>query len=760
VVGAPGADLANLAELPGYLASRLPAYMVPAAIVTLPALPRTGNGKVDRRALPAPELPGDGREGTTPRTPAEEVMARLWAEVLAIEDSRIALADSFFELGGHSLLATRLASRVRQAFGVELPLKAVFEAPTLAGLAALAERTAQAPGAPPPLLPIPAPLRTGPLPLSFAQERLWFLDQLDPGSGAYDVPAALRLRGALAAPVLAASFAEIVRRHEALRTVFAVAAGEPAQVILPATAAAATAGALPEVDLAGLPQGIRDGEARRLASAEARRPFDLARGPLLRLTLVRLAADEHLTVLNLHHIVTDGWSMGVLVQELGALYRAFLAGRPSPLPELPLQYADFAVWQRRWLSGEMLAREVDYWREALAGLAPLDLPADRPRPPQRSGRGALCAFTLSRDLAAALSGLARSAGGTLFMTLLAGLSALLARATGQADLAVGSPVANRTHREVEKLIGFFVNTLVLRADLAGDPAFREILAGARRTALAAYAHQHLPFEKVVESVSPERDASRTPLFQVMLALQNAPREALDLPQLRLEPVEIRWDTAKFDLTLTVTESPQGLAGAWEYSRDLFDRTTVERLSGHLETLLAAAAGRPELRLAELPLFGEAGQHQVLTAWNDTAAAFSGISNGVPVHRLVERQAAGRPNAPAVTGADGRRLSYGDLDRQADRLAHRLRALGVGPEVRVGVCLPRAPEMVTAYLAIWKAGGAYLPLDPGQPRERLAYMLEDSGARVVVTERPLALELGLPAGRCLCLDEQAEGVALP
>ncbi|MEA2692843.1 MAG: hypothetical protein QOJ16_2230, partial [Acidobacteriota bacterium] len=451
VASPPGADPADLA---GYLAAHLPAYMVPAAIVSLPALPLTANGKVDRRALPAPlapETPAGRRAVPAARTPAEEAMARIWAEVLGVEDSRIDLGDSFFELGGHSLLATRLVSRVRQAFAVELPLKAVFEAPTLAGLAGLAERMANGPGAPPPLRAVS---RVGPLPLSFAQERLWFLDQLDPGSAAYDVPAALRLRGLLAVPVLAASFAEIVRRHEALRTTFGLVEGRPAQVIHPATADSI----LPEVDLAALPEAVREMEARRLTAAEARRPFDLARGPLLRVALLRLAADEHLTVLNLHHIVTDGWSMGVLVEELGALYRSFLAGRPSPLPGLPLQYADFAVWQRGWLAGEVLAAEVAHWRTTLADLPPLDLPADRPRPPRRSGRGATRAFSCGPDLALALARLSRAEGGTLFMTLFAGLSALLARAAGQPDFAIGSPVANRNHREIEGLIGFFVNT--------------------------------------------------------------------------------------------------------------------------------------------------------------------------------------------------------------------------------------------------------------------------------------------------------------
>ncbi len=631
---------------------------MPASWVILAALPLAPNGKVDRRALlaldAAPERGAGGRAGgpaggpTLPRTPAEELLLAIWSETLGRDPAGVGIDDDFFDLGGHSLLAMRVVSRVRQTFGVELPLRRLLEAPTIAALAReIASLRAGGAAGLPPIVPAP---RAEPPPLSFAQERLWFLDRLQPGGSAYNVPLAVRLSGTLDAGSLAAALAAVVRRHEAVRTTFAMADGRPVQVIHPLARPA-----LPGVDLAGLPAARREAEARRLAREEARRPFDLAAGPLLRATLLRLiAGEEHLALLTLHHIVSDGWSMGVLVRELGALYAACREGRPSALPPLPIQYADFAVWQRRTLAGEALEAELAHWRRALAGLAPLALPTDRPRPPMLTSAGGTHAFRLPAALGGGLADLARAEGATLFMALLAVAAALLARHAGGEDVALGSPIANRSRAETEGLIGFFVNTLVLRTDVSGEPAVRELLARARETVLAAFAHQDLPFERVVEALAPPRDPSRTPLFQVMLVLQNAADELgeLRLPGLALRPLETVDDVAKFDLTLGFAAGPRGLEGTWSctwsYNRDLFDRTTVARLAGHFAALVAAILAAPERRIAELPLLADGERAQLVREWNATAA-------GVPETTLAARfraQAGRTPEAIAVIGERG------------------------------------------------------------------------------------------------------------
>jgi amino acid adenylation domain-containing protein len=734
----PGGEAGSglVPALRSHLEARLPSYMVPAAFVLLEVFPLSPSGKVDRRALPEPAP--EGALYLAPRTPAEEVVAGLFADLL--KQDRVGVWDDFFELGGHSLLATRLASRLRQAFDVELPLRRLFERPTVAGLAAAVEEIL-ADGAPPAPPLLPAQL-DGPAPLSFAQERLWFLDQLDPGSAAYHMPGAFRLRGALDVPALRASLGEIVHRHAALRTIFAAPEGQaPVQV-----QAERTDLAFPLADLAGLSAAAREEEGRRLAGEEAVRPFDLGRGPLFRAGLVRLGPDEHLALVTMHHIVSDGWSMGVLVAELGALYPAFVARLPSPLPPLPIQYADFAVWQRGWLSGEVLESQMVYWRQSLGGLPPLDLPTDRPRPPRRRGRGAVRSFDLPAELRESLARFSREEGATLFMTLLAGLSALLSRYTGQDDLAVGSPIAGRTRAEVEGLIGFFVNTLVLRADLAGAPGCRDLVARARERTLAAFSHQDLPFEKVVEAVAPERDTSRTPLFQVLFVLQNASAGRLELPGLTLEPLALAWEAAKFDLTLTLAETGSGLAGSWEYDRDLFDAPTVLRLAGHFERLLAGMVARPDLAISELPILGDAEREQVRAQWNDLPRLPG--SGGGCLHERIAHQAERTPEAVALVWNE-ERLTYGTLLARALRLARRLRDLGVGPEVRVGVCARRTPDLVAALLGVLAAGGAYVPLDPEYPRERLGFMLADSGASLVIAGGDVADRL--PAGEARILD---------
>ncbi len=737
-VGSPGerrlvayvAGEASAVSLREQLRERLPDYMVPSAFVTLETLPLNPNGKVDRKALPAPEAQISLETWVAPRTPVEEVVAGIWADLLGLE--RVGADADFFELGGHSLLATRVASRLRETFGVELPLGDLFEAPRLADLAARVEATqrsgSQAPA--PPLLPAS---REGDLPLSFAQERLWFIDQLEPGSPLYNVAAALRVEGPLDSRVLALTLGEIVRRHEALRTVFAARAGAPVQVIQPAEPFALTV-----VDLSDLPEEEREARARVLAAEEASRPFDLSRGPLLRALLVRLGERDHAVALTMHHIASDGWSMGILVREVAALYAAFAAGRPSPLPELPVQYADFAVWQRSWLRGEVLEGEIDFWRRQLAGLPPLlELPSDRQRPAAQSYRGAERPVRLPAELTRRMETLARQEGATLFMVLLAGFQALLGRYSGQDDLAVGSPVAGRNRIETEGLIGFFVNTLVLRGNLAGAPTFRELLGRVREAALAAWLHQDVPFEKLVEEMAPERSLAHSPLFQVVLVLQNAPVGGLEIENLRLRPVDVDAATAKFDLTLDLSEHEDGLSGIAVHATDLFDGSTIDRLLAGFERLLAAAVEGPDLRAEELPLL-DAAERQQLLEWGGIREEHAASST---LHSRFAAQARRTPEAPAVTCGDVT-LTYGELRRRSNQLAHWLRGQGVGPESRVGLLLDRSVDLAVGVLGVLEAGAAYVPLDPGAPQERRDFIVEDADIRIVVED--LELLEGLPA----------------
>jgi amino acid adenylation domain-containing protein len=738
---AAGGTLSS-AALRARLRERLPEYMVPSLFVFLGELPLTPNGKVDRKALPAPgrERQELEREFVAPRDEVEGVLCGIWSEVLRVE--RVGAEDNFFELGGHSLLATRLIARAREALGVELPLRALFETPTVAGLArAVREEKSEGRGATAQAIRR-APRDSAP-PLSYAQQRLWFLDQLEPGSAAYNIPAALRLEGRLDAAALERSLREIVRRHESLRTTFQEVGGEPAQVISPEAGLSFRV-----VSLEDLPPAGREAEARRLALEEARRPFDLARGPLLRAALVRLAAESHLALFTLHHIVSDGWSHGVLTRELAVLYAAFSAGLPSPLEELPIQYADYAAWQRGRLSGDELERQLGYWRGRLRDAPALDLPTDRARPAAQSSRGKTLPLTLDTSLSEALKELSRREGATLFMTLLAAFQALLSRHTGQEDLVVGTPVAGRQLLETEGLIGFFVNTLALRTDLSGDPTFRELLARVRETALGAYAHQDVPFERLVEELQPERDLSRAPLFQVMFGLQNTPRETLELPGLRLSAAAPENETAKFDLTLLMHETPRGLASSLNYAADLFNEERAARLVSHFENLLGGIAADPGRRLSALPLLSEGERRAILVGCNHTRREYR---RELCVHQLFEAQAARTPERDALTFG-GARLTYAELNRRADRLAAELRARGVGADGRVAICLRRSFEMIVAVVAVLKAGGAYVPLDPDYPQERLEFMLADAGARVLLTERRLASRLRACGAEVICMGE--------
>jgi len=716
-----------------FLKQSLPEYMVPALFVALERLPQLANGKVDRHALPAPERtrPALAQALVAPRTPTEQQLAALWAQLLELE--RVGIDDNFFDLGGHSLLATQLLSRVRDTFQVEIPLRRLFEGPTVAALA-LSIDTARATG---PALPAP-PIVPGPrdhaLPLSFAQQRLWFFEQLQPGLAAYHLPVALRLEGPLNRAALEQSLNEIVRRHEALRTSFDHSDGRPCQIIAPSLTLT-----LPLVDLQALPADQRAAEIRRRVTAETRRPFDLVHGPLVRGTLLRLGPEDHVGLLTLHHLVSDGWSSGILVRELTTLYAAFCTGAASPLPDLPLQYADYAQWQRQWLQGELLARQLAYWQTALTGApAALALPTNHPRPAVPSFNGAHQSRTLPPALAQGLSALCHQEGVTRFMALLAVFQLLLSRYSGQDDLMVGTPVANRTRLETEDLIGLFVNTLVLRTDLSGDPPFRELLGRVREVCLGAYGHQDLPFDRLVEALRLERDASRHPLFQVMFVLHTAALQSIEQPGLKLSLVEGESEAAHFDLTLQIGDSADGLSATLVYNTDLFEADTISRLLGHFQTLLAGVIAAPDQRLSELPLLSAAEREQLLVTWNQSESGAEPLP-ACCVHQLFEAQAARTPDALALIGGT-EPLSYRELNRRANQLAHHLRALGVGPEVLVGLCLERSPELIIGLLAILKAGGATLPLDPAYPAARLAFLLGDAGAPLLLTRAGLMAHL--------------------
>ncbi len=635
-------------------------------------------------------------------------------------------ADHFFELGGHSLLAAQVVSRVGAVLGVELPLRLLFERPTVERFATALEEAVQG-GDRVALPPLTRAERRPPLPLSFAQERLWLLDQLEPGSPAYNLPVALRIDGELGVRALAGSLAEIVRRHEVLRTVLPARDGQPTQEVRPAGPAD-----LPVIDLSALDPARREALADVLLRAAAARPFDLAAGPLLRALLITLDDARHLVLFNMHHIASDAWSLGLFARELAAFYPALAAGEPRPLPDLPVQYADFAVWQRSWLTGEELERQLAYWRGELAGAAPrLDLPVDHPRERSAAGPAGTLSLQIPDQLAQAVLAAARREGATLFMVLLAAFQAVLSRTAGQADVSVGTPVAGRHRLETEALIGFFVNTLVLRTVVSGAEPLDGLVRRVRATVLGALVHQDLPFERLVEALQPERSLDSTPLFQVLFNLQNTPAAALALPGLELAPVPLAPARAKFDLTLAGTTHGEGLELALVYDRGLFDPGTIERFAGRLERVLEALVGSPTCRIEELPLLAAAERRQLLADWGRGPAA---PIPALAVHQLIEAQADRTPAAPALVCED-QVLSYGELDRRANRLAHRLRRLGVGPEDRVGICLERSGEAIVALLAVLKAGAAYVPLDPAYPAPRLAALIDEAGARAVVTCEP-------------------------
>ncbi len=714
-----------------WLKDQLPDYMIPAAIVALDSWPLTPNGKIDRAALPAPDPGVETGAQDAFCSPTEELLAGIWADVLGLH--RIGAHDDFFDLGGHSLSATQVIGRAHDVFGQHIPLRWLFETRTVAGLAARIdqERRVARGTALPPLTRVE---RTDDLPLSYAQQRLWFLDRLEPESALYNNPAVVRLRGRFDSAVFRRCLNEIVRRHEALRTFFDAIDGRPVQRIMPALTLD-----LPLIDLSPLPVPEREAEAQRLAEEAADRPFDLAHGPLVRALIVRLAEDDHIAILVTHHIVSDGWSVGVLVRELAALYSAYVEGRESPLPELPLQYADYAVWQRSWMAsaegdGTLLERQIAYWKDQLAGAPPLlTLPTDRPRPPVATFRGAEVPFALSREMTRSLQHLSASEGATLFMTLLAAFAALLARYSGQNDICIGTPIAGRMRAETEDLIGFFVNTLVLRTRYRSDLSFVELLQQVRETALEAYAHQDVPFEMLVEALHPERHLNYAPLFQVMLVLDTTPRAPIALPGLTIEPFPLGRRHARFDLTLELRVDDEGVGGAFEYATDLFDAATIEAMAQHFHMLLEAIVANPEQHIADLPLLTESERHRILVEWNRTDTPFPHQHR---IHDLFETHATAFPDDPAVA-FEGTTLRYGELNQYANQIAHYLQRRGVGPETLVGIAAERSIAMVAGILGVLKAGAAFLPLDPAYPSGRLRFMIDDSRPAAILTQAHLA-----------------------
>jgi amino acid adenylation domain-containing protein len=701
------------------------------------------------RALESRKVLKRGSEAglVKPRNATEEILAGIWSRCLLVEAPGV--FDNFFALGGNSLLAVQVISRVRQAFGTEMPLLAMFETPTIAGFAERVEvaRRGKADFVAPPLVPIP---RTGAVPVSYAQQRLWFIDQLEPGNPIYNIPQMIRLRGKLNVEALENSLNTIIQRHEALRTTFDTVDGQPVQVIAPTAILS-----VPVIDLSELDESQRELEIERRAHMEAQRPFDLARGPVLRASLLRSASEDHVLLLIMHHIVGDRWSAGVLAEELQSLYSAYVEGKSSPLADLPVQYADFAVWQRSWLRGDVVEKHVSYWKQQLTGApAVLTLPTDRPRPPLQSFRGATEARLLSKELVSELTALSQTEGATLFMTLLAALQTLLSRYAGQEDVVVGSPIAGRNYAELEPLIGFFVNTLALRTDLSGDPSFLELLRRVKESTLNAYAHQDIPFEKLVEELQPARSLSYNPIFQVMFALQNAPLHSLQLAGMTLERLPLHQGTSAFDVSWFATHVSGGVLMRAEYNTDLFDSETIRRALEHFATLLEGVVLHPDNPISRLPLLTEEERQQVVVEWNNTDHDFSRERS---LHQLVEEQVERTPDAPALI-FQSQQLTYRDLNARANQLARRLRQLGVGPETLVAVCAERSVEMVVGLLGVMKAGGAYVPLDPEYPRSRLAVMLEDAGPPVLLTQEHLLDVLPEHNIPTICLDRDWHSLA--
>ncbi|MFN6470894.1 MAG: amino acid adenylation domain-containing protein [Nostoc sp. SerVER01] len=734
-----------ISQLKEQLREELPEYMRPSSFVLLESFPMTPSGKLDWRALPVPkqDLALSKQAFVQATTPTEARLCTLWLDVLDIDT--IGVTDDFFHLGGHSLLATKLVSRIREEFNLALPLRKVFEHSTIAGLAAEIERLTVVSDSTSTLQDIiPQIAHRENLPLSFSQARLWFLDWLEPNNPAYNIAIAFRLHGDLNQKALHRSLQEIIQRHEVLRTTFETKDGVAVQVIHESDEVPLT-----PINLSHLEPEKQEEAVKKLIREAIISPFNLRTLPLLRVHLYQLNEDVHVFVLVIHHIISDGWSLGLMIKELSLSYAAFCQGDASPLSALSLQYGEFAHWQRTTFEQTQLPAQLAYWKAKLGGkIETLELPTDFPRPAIAGYQGATVSFTINREVSDRLQKLCESQGATLFMGLLGVFSTLLMRYSGQQDLLIGTPIANRNHKQIEELIGFFVNTLVIRTDLTGNPDFNTLLLRIKEETLQAYAHQDVPLEKIVEELHPERNLSHHPLFQVMFVLQNAPMGNLELPNLSLIPLELEQVTAKFDLTLLMIETEAGIQGTWEYRTDLFNVTTINRMVGHFKTLLESIVVNSKQRITELPILTATEQNQLLVDWNQTQVEYP---QDKCLHQLFELQVEKTPHAIAVV-FENENMTYEELNRRANKLAHYLHSVGVKSDVLVGICVERSLEMIIALLGILKAGGAYVPIDSAYPQERINFILEDAQTPVLLTQQKLLKKVGVQNNiQIICLD---------
>lgn len=744
------------ARIRDYLKDNLPDFMIPAAILFMEELPLNPSGKIDRKALPEPDQ-SDMQVFDTfiaPRTPEEELVAGIWCDVLHAE--KVGIHANFFDLGGHSLLATQIVSRVKDAFETDIPLRTLFESPTVAGMAAALNALKQSDEgvSVPPLKPVS---RQTTLPLSFAQQRLWFLDLLEPGNTSYNIPSVLKIKGPLNPDLLQQSLFKVIERHESLRTTFRNEGGTPVQMI-----ADTWDGQTGYEDLSALNADEKKQHIHKAIREETGTVFNLSQGPLFSTRILRIDDNEHILIFVLHHIISDGWSVGILVREVAAIYDALSQDNEIALPELDIQYADFATWQRNWLKDEILEKQVTYWKTHLAGSPPLlEMPTDFPRPAVQSYRGAAETMLIPESLAGTVKAVSQREGVTPFMTLLAVFQTLLHRYTRQDDILVGSPIANRTNAQVENLIGFFVNTLVFRTRFDEDPNFEELLRQVREISLGAYAHQDLPFEKLVEEIQPARDMSHSPIFQVAFVYQNIPPgQSVEMTDLTIEPLEAETITTNYDMTLTMTEGTDGIMGIMEYNTDLFKAETVQDLLRHFRTLLENLTADTETPVSKIPLMETDEKEVLLTKWNETRWDFP--SNRC-VHEWFEQYAEKQPDAPALTyqrQADEREeaVSYDQLNRKANKLAHFLKKAGLGPDKLIGVCMERSTDMIVALMAALKSGGAFIPIDPTYPDERIQYMIKDSGLEVLLTSDVISKRLPAHGARVIMVDTQWDTIS--
>ena len=727
-------------DLREMLKKQLPDYMIPSFFINLDSIPLTPNGKVDRRRLPKPDKTIGSSEYVAPQNETEEKLVEIWSEILKIE--KIGIYDNFFELGGHSLLATQVISRIRETFKTEIPVKAIFESPTIEGLAKSLSQAVQ------PIAPEIIPVsRDESLPLSYAQERLWFLDQLEPDSAGYNIPGALRISGELNVSILEQSFTHIIERHENLRTVFKTENGKPIQIIKDPEYFH-----IPVINLSN--ETDKDALAKQLAIAEATAPFNLSQGPLLRAKLIKLSENEHILIINMHHIISDGWSIGILIRELGQVLNSLIKGKQPELQPLPVQYADFSVWQRQWLEAGELERQLSYWKEQLQDSPDLlHLPIDYTRPPVQTYNGSTINFNIPENLTTGINNISRKHGCTTFMTLLSAFNVILHKLTGENDISIGSPIANRNRKEIEGLIGFFVNTLVLRSKINDKLSFVEFLNQVKQTTLLSYEHQDTPFEKLVEAISPERDMSYSPLFQVMMILQNNPAAAIDLGDVKIAPFEIESEIAKFDLTLNLEEADNILHANIEYNTDLFKPDTISRIIKYYLKVLETITENNEINISDIELIDDEEKHKLLVEWNDTKSDYP---QDKCIHQLFEEQVEKTPDNIAVIFED-KQLTYRELNEKANQLAHYLRNIGVARNQIVGLCLERSLEMIISLLGILKTGCTYIPLEPEYPEERLTYMLQDSGTKVLITREHLLKKFSEADLETICLDKDFEKI---